>query len=157
MVCRGINSICPIHAFLLSCSVQATGGGSCWAVLLGLISKGYKLHYPAQSEPARTTSSFSLSPSLLFSRCWFLWRPPSVFPSSILLLICFWVGDWCWLSTEPFSISFHRNTYIDKQTQPMHGWRCQRTQTHTRARQKQQREPRRFNGKTSHSVWVRQH
>lgn len=57
MVCCGINSICPIHAFLLSRSVQATGGGSSWAVLPSVISKGYKLHYPAQSEPARTAPS----------------------------------------------------------------------------------------------------
>lgn len=105
MVCRGINSICPIHAFLLSRSVQATGGGSCWAALPGLISKGYKLHYPAQSEPARTAPSIHplfLFPPLLFSRCCFLWWPPSLFPSSIPLSISFWVGDWWGLSSEPF-------------------------------------------------------
>lgn len=163
MVCRGINSICPIHAFLLSRSVQVTGGGSCWALLLCLISKGYKLHYPAQSKPARTAPSIHpvlLCLPLSSSADAASWRPPSLFLSSILLPISFWVGDWCGLSSEPFpypSIEKHIEADKHKNTQLMHNQRDQHTPPYTTARQKQQRKPSRFNGKTSHSVRLRQH
>lgn len=141
MVCRGINSICPIHGFLLSCSVQATGGESCWAVLPSLISKGYKLHYPAQSEPARTAPSihplFLCLPPLLFTKCCFLWRPPSLFPSSIPLPI--FVLSW-WLMGVvlwALSISFHRNTYIGKTSAntPKHGQSVQHTHINSHSQQ----------------------
>lgn len=159
MVCRCINSICPIHAFLLSRSVQATGGGSCWAVLPILIYKGYKLHYPAQSEPAWTAPSihslffclpFSFSPNAASS----ISLPPVLHPSRHFLLSWWLMG----VVHGALSISFHRNTYIGKQTHIA----CARSETpahtnKTSARQKQQREPCRLNGKTSHSVRVRQH
>lgn len=164
MVCRSINSICPIHAFLLSLSVQATGGGSCWAVLPSLIFKGYKLHYPAQSEPAWTVPSI---------HPFFLWLPSpsfwmllsvvtSIFLSIVYPSLHFLLSWWLMGVVQgALSISFHRHTRVGKptNTQPVHELRCY---THeykrkTRARQKQQRQPHRFNGKTSHSVWVRQH
>ncbi len=123
MVCRSINSICPIHGFLLSRSVQATGGGSCWAVLPGLISKGYKLHYPAQSEPAPSGTAPSIHPLCLcaspfpFSPNAASWWPPSLFPSSIPLSI--FLVSW-WLMGVVFgalSISFHGNTHGSKKQQ----------------------------------------
>lgn len=150
MVCRGINSICPIHTFLLSRSVQATGGGSCWAVLPGLISKGYRLHYPAQSEPAPSGTAPSIHPLLLclplsvFSKCCFLWRPPSLFPSSMplsIFLLSWWLMG---VVLGALSISFHRNTYIGKQTctQPMHSQsrRHTHTQTHKHSQDQGQAE-----------------
>ncbi len=171
MVCRSINSICPIHGFLLSHSVQATGGGSCWAVLPGLISKGYKLHYPAQSEPAPSGSAPSIHPlffclPLFFSpnaaSCADLhlsFHPPSLSPFS------FRVGDWWGLSLEPFRYPSIETRIEAKQPQTHTVNARSESQTHinthtnsrTRARQKQQREPHRFNRKTSYSVWVRRH
>lgn len=71
MVCRGINSICPIHAFLIITLSSSYREGSCWAVLPGLISKGYKVQYPAQSGLGTASSihssTFLLSP-LRFSK-----------------------------------------------------------------------------------------
>lgn len=119
MVCRDINSICPIHAFLLSRSVQATGGGSCWAVLPSLISKGYKLHYPAQSEPAWTAPSIHplfLCLALSFSpdaaSCGDLHLSSILYPSLYFLLSWWLMG----VVHGGLSISFHRKTYIGKQT-----------------------------------------
>lgn len=120
MVCHSINSICPIHAFLLSHSVQATGRGSCWAVLPGLISKGYKLQYPAQSELEAGfsihSSTFLMSPLLLFSRHRFLWWPPispSIFHPSLYLPVSWWLME---VVHRVLSISFHRNTSLGKQS-----------------------------------------
>lgn len=118
MVCRGVNSICPIHAFLLSRSVQATGGGSCWALLPGLIFKGYKLHYPAQSEAARTAPSLhTVSPSpflqmllpVTTSISLSTLHPSHHFPLSWWLMA---------VVLGALSISIHRSTcYIGKGTQ----------------------------------------
>lgn len=133
MVCCGINSICPIHAFLLSRSVQATGKGSCWAALPGLISKGYKLQYPAQSELGTAfsihSSTFFLSPLVLFSRHCFLWWPPifpSIFHRSLHFPVSLWLME---VVHRALSISFHRNTSQGKQSHTA----CERTgiPTHT--------------------------
>lgn len=118
MVCRSINSICPIHAFLLSRSIQATGGGSCWAVLLSLISKGYKLQYPAQSEQPGPFHPFIRLPqsrSALFRRR-FPWRPPSLF-HTVPLSISLSVRDGWGCPQTPLDISPYKSVYtVGKQT-----------------------------------------
>lgn len=167
MVCRGINSICPIHAFLLSRSVQATGGGSCWAVLPGLISKGYKLHYPAQSEPARTAPSLHpTSPTVSPSPFLQMLLPVatsislSILHPSLHFLLSWWLMG---VVLGALSISFHRSTYIGKELQTHTVSPCTVRDANTYAQASP--GPGRSNrgsrtglmGKTSHSVWVRQH
>lgn len=164
MVCCGINSICPIHAFLLSRSVQATGEEAAELCSQALSLKD--INYSTQLNQSSALPAPSIHPLFFHVPCSlspdaassgdlhlsFHLPSLSLFPSDLVI-----DGGGPWSSFDIVPQKRVSRQTITRSTCTGRDANTHKCKHKTGARQKQQRLLHRFNGKTSHSVLVRQH